>query len=227
MKEAWKKSWKYLLILPIIAVAVVGVILTLPDGETKALSVSASDIVLRVGEEKALNYSVNIKQAVCSFEVEDETKANIDESEKMIVGLSEGATELTVTAKYGNETSVVTVSVTVIENNTPNLDTPSEPENPNIPDETEPVKDSEKIKVIFNNNEVDELVLNLGESYNFRLESEERNFTFKNIGDIIVTEITTGYYKIIANTIGYHTLTIQTPSYQRTIEVIVNSQNIA
>ena len=156
MKEAWKKSWKYLLILPIIAVAVVGVILTLPDGETKALSVSASDIVLRVGEEKALNYSVNIKQAVCSFEVEDETKANIDESEKIIVGLSEGATELTVTAKYGNETSVVTVSVTV----TPNLDTPSEPENPNIPDETEPVEDSENIKVIFNNNEVDELVLN-------------------------------------------------------------------
>ena len=223
MKEAWKKSWKYLLILPIIAVAVVGVILTLPDGETKALSVSASDIVLRVGEEKALNYSVNIKQAVCSFEVEDETKANIDESEKIIVGLSEGETELTVTAKYGNETSVVTVSVTVIENNTPNLDTPNEPENPNIPDETEPVEDSEKIKVIFNNNEVDELVLNLGESYNFRLESEERNFTFKNIGDIIVTEITTGYYKIIANTIGYHNLTIQTPSYQRTIEVIVKA----
>ena len=155
--------------------------------------------------------------------MEDETKANIDESEKIIVGLSEGATELTVTAKYGNETSVVTVSVTVIENNTPNLDTPNEPENPNIPDETEPVEDSEKIKVIFNNNEVDELVLNLGESYNFRLESEERNFTFKNIGDIIVTEITTGYYKIIANTIGYHTLTIQTPSYQRTIEVIVKA----
>ena len=77
--------------------------------------------------------------------------------------------------------------------------------------------------MIFNNNEVDELVLNLGESYNFRLESEERNFTFKNIGDIIVTEITTGYYKIIANTIGYHTLTIQTPSYQRTIEVIVKA----
>ena len=150
MKEAWKKSWKYLLILPIIAVAVVGVILTLPDGETKALSVSASDIVLRVGEEKALNYSVNIKQAVCSFEVEDETKANIDESEKKIVGLSEGATELTVTAKYGNETSVVTVSVTVIENNTPNLDTPNEPENPNIPDETEPVEEPSLDVVIEN-----------------------------------------------------------------------------
>ncbi|HIT62160.1 MAG TPA: hypothetical protein IAC38_01760, partial [Candidatus Caccovivens faecavium] len=109
MKEAWKRSLKYLLILPVIIVSVVVVVLTLPSSKTDALRVSATDIVLNVGEAKSLSYDVNIKQAVCSFEVSDVTKANINESEKKIVGLSEGKTTLTVTAKYGNETSVVTV----------------------------------------------------------------------------------------------------------------------
>ena len=215
MKEAWKRSLKYLLILPIIIVAVVVVVLTLPSSKTDALRVSATDIVLKVGEAKSLSYNVNIKQAVCSFEVSDETKANINESEKKIVGLSEGKTTLTVTAKYGNETSVVTVGVTVLDTS----NTPTTPENPS--NEGEQIEESEEIKVIFDNNEVDELVLNRNESYSFKLECEERSFTFRVPSELIVVKLTTGLYKITTTTEGYYTMTIQTPSYQRTIEVIV------
>ena len=215
MKEAWKRSLKYLLILPIIIVAVVVVVLTLPSSKTDALKVSATDIVLNVGEAKSLSYDVNIKQAVCSFEVSDETKANINESEKKIVGLSEGKTTLTVTAKYGNETSVVTVGVTVLDTS----NTPTTPENPS--NEGEQIEESEEIKVIFDNNEVDELVLNRNESYSFKIECEERSFTFRVPSELIVVKLTTGLYKITTTTEGYYTMTIQTPSYQRTIEVIV------
>ena len=215
MKEAWKRSLKYLLILPVIIVAVVVVVLTLPSSKTDALRVSATDIVLNVGEAKSLSYDVNIKQAVCSFEVSDETKANINESEKKIVGLSEGKTTLTVTAKYGNETSVVTVGVTVLDTS----NTPTTPENPS--NEGEQIEESKEIKVIFDNNEVDELVLNKYESYSFKLECEERSFTFRVPSELNIVKLTTGLYKITTTTEGYYTITIQTPSYQRTIEVIV------
>ena len=215
MKEAWKRSLKYLLILPVIIVAVVVVVLTMPSSKTDALRVSATDIVLNVGEAKSLSYNVNIKQAVCSFEVSDETKANINEREKKIVGLSEGKTTLTVTAKYGNETSVVTVGVTVLDTS----NTPTTPENPS--NEGEQIEESEEIKVIFDNNEVDELVLNRNESYSFKLECEERSFTFRVPSELIVVKLTTGLYKITTTTVGYYTMTIQTPSHQRTIEVIV------
>ena len=215
MKEAWKRSLKYLLILPVIIVAVVVVVLTLPSSKTDALRVSATDIVLNVGEAKSLSYNVNIKQAVCSFEVSDETKANINESEKKIVGLSEGKTTLTVTAKYGNETSVVTVGVTVLDTS----NTPTTPENPS--NEGEQIEESEEIKVIFDNNEVDELVLNKYESYSFKLECEERSFTFRVPSELNIVKLTTGLYKITTTTEGYYTITIQTPSYERTIEVIV------
>ena len=215
MKEAWKRSLKYLLILPIIIVAVVVVVLTLPSSKTDALKVSATDIVLNVGEAKSLSYNVNIKQAVCSFEVSDETKANINESEKKIVGLSEGKTTLTVTAKYGNETSVVTVGVTVLDTS----NTPTTPENPS--NEDEQIEESEEIKVIFDNNEVDELVLNRDESYSFKLECEENSFTFRVPSELKIVKLTTGLYKITTTKEGYYTITIQTPSYQRTIEVIV------
>ena len=215
MKEAWKRSLKYLLILPVIIVAVVVVVLTLPSSKTDALRVSATDIVLNVGEAKSLSYDVNIKQAVCSFEVSDETKANINESEKKIVGLSEGKTTLTVTAKYGNETSVVTVGVTVLDTS----NTPTTPENPS--NEGEQIEESEEIKVIFDNNEVDELVLNRNESYSFKLECEERSFTFRVPSELNIVKLTTGLYKITTTTEGYYTITIQTPSYERTIEVIV------
>ena len=215
MKEAWKRSLKYLLILPVIIVAVVVVVLTLPSSKTDALRVSATDIVLNVGEAKSLSYNVNIKQAVCSFEVSDETKANINESEKKIVGLSEGKTTLTVTAKYGNETSVVTVGVTVLDVS----NTPTTPENPS--NEGEQIEEIEEIKVIFDNNEVDELVLNGDESYSFKLECEERGFTFRVPSELNIVKLTTGLYKITTTMEGYYTITIQTPSYERTIEVIV------
>ena len=222
MKEFLKKSWKYLLVLPIIVIAVVVVILTLPKGESIPLSVTAKDVVLEIGDSENISYDVNIKQAVVSFKVEDETKANVNSSEKKIVGLSEGKTNLIVTAKYGNETSVVTVSVTVLE--TPNTDAPdfpTMPENPTSPNNPEGGEQVENIKVLFCNDEVDELVLAIGESSSFRVECEENNITIQVPSEIEIRKITTGTYSINVATAGYYTITIQTPSYQRTLEVIV------
>ena len=217
MKEAWKKSWKYLLILPIVIVAVVVLIVTLPKEENNPLMVTAKDIVLAVGGSKEIDYDVNIKQAIVSFDVSDETKANVDESEKKIVGLSEGKTALTVTAKYGNETSVVTVDVTVLDKNS------IIPENPDSPDEIEEeIEESDDIKVLFDNVEVDELVLNIGENYNFTLNSDEPFYSFShNYDEVKIIKIATNTYNIVVSESGHYSIIIQTPSYKKTLVIIV------
>ncbi len=217
MKEAWKKSWKYLLILPIVIVAVVVLIVTLPKEENNPLMVTARDIVLTVGGSKEIDYDVNIKQAIVSFDVSDETRANVDESEKKIVGLSEGKTALTVTAKYGNETSVVTVDVTVLDKNS------IIPENPDSPDEIEEeIEESDDIKVLFDNVEVDELVLNIGENYNFTLNSDEPFYSFShNYDEVQITKIATNTYNIVVSESGHYSIIIRTPSYKKTLNIIV------
>ena len=217
MKEAWKKSWKYLLILPIVIIAVVVLIVTLPKEENNPLMVTARDIVLTVGGSKEIDYDVNIKQAIVSFDVSDETRANVDESEKKIVGLSEGKTALTVTAKYGNETSVVTVDVTVLDKNS------IIPENPDSPDEIEEeIEESDDIKVLFDNVEVDELVLNIGENYNFTLNSDEPFYSFShNYDEVQITKIATNTYNIVVSESGHYSIIIRTPSYKKTLVIIV------
>ena len=217
MKEAWKKSWKYLLILPIVIVAVVVLIVTLPKEENNPLMVTARDIVLTVGGSKEIDYDVNIKQAIVSFDVSDETRANVDESEKKIVGLSEGKTALTVTAKYGNETSVVTVDVTVLDKNS------IIPEDPDSPDEIEEeIEESDDIKVLFDNVEVDELVLNIGENYNFTLNSDEPFYSFShNYDEVQITKIATNTYNIVVSESGHYSIIIRTPSYKKTLNIIV------
>ena len=217
MKEAWKKSWKYLLILPIVIIAVVVLIVTLPKEENNPLMVTAKDIVLTVGGSKEIDYDVNIKQAIVSFDVSDETRANVDESEKKIVGLSEGKTALTVTAKYGNETSVVTVDVTVLDKNS------IIPENPDSPDEIEEeIEESDDIKVLFDNVEVDELVLNIGENYNFTLNSDEPFYSFShNYDEVKIIKIATNTYNIVVSESGHYSIIIRTPSYKKTLVIIV------
>lgn len=217
MKEAWKKSWKYLLILPIVIVAVVVLIVTLPKEKNNPLMVTAKDIVLTVGGSKEIDYDVNIKQAIVSFDVSDETRANVDESEKKIVGLSEGKTALTVTAKYGNETSVVTVDVTVLDKNS------IIPENPDSSDEIEEeIEESDDIKVLFDNVEVDELVLNIGENYNFTLNSDEPFYSFShNYDEVQITKIATNTYNIVVSESGHYSIIIRTPSYKKTLNIIV------
>ncbi len=217
MKEAWKKSWKYLLILPIVIVAVVVLIVTLPKEENNPLMVTAKDIVLTVGGSKEIDYDVNIKQAIVSFDVSDETRANVNESEKKIVGLSEGKTALTVTAKYGNETSVVTVDVTVLDKNS------IIPENPDTPDEIEEeIEESDDIKVLFDNVEVDELEINIGENYNFTLNSDEPFYSFShNYDEVKITKIATNTYNIVVSESGHYSIIIRTPSYKKTLNIIV------
>ncbi len=224
MKEIWKKSWKYLLILPIILVAVVVVVLTLPKDENTPLSVTAKDVVLEIGDSESIDYNVNIKQAVVSFDVEDETKANVNTSEKKIVGLSEGKTNLTVTAKYGNETSVVTVSVTVLEAN-------SEPANPTFPEGNNPSENvpdiptvtNDDIKVLVDNNEVDEITLSIGGSVTIKLESEDVNYKLKAGSEIEIVELPTNMFMLSATEQGQYTLTISTDNFFREIDVIVLS----
>lgn len=179
--------------------------------------VTAKDIVLTVGGSKEIDYDVNIKQAIVSFDVSDETRANVDESEKKIVGLSEGKTALTVTAKYGNETSVVTVDVTVLDKNS------IIPENPDSPDEIEEeIEESDDIKVLFDNVEVDELVLNIGENYNFTLNSDEPFYSFShNYDEVQITKITTNTYNIVVSESGHYSIIIRTPSYKKTLNIIV------
>ena len=212
-----KKSWKYLLLLPIIVVAVVVVFLTLPNGETRALTVTAENIVVEVGERASLEYEVNIQQALCYFDVVDDTKAVIDESSKTVVGLSAGNTILTVTAKYGNETSVTTVSVVV----TNSQETPTD--NPGDAEDDLPVDEVDgAIKVVQNGNYVSESIMTTNEQCDISVESEEISRKVSATDGLTVQKITTGIYRLLAERAGLYTLKITTPSYEQTFTVVVS-----
>ena len=217
MADFLKKSWKYLLLLPIIVVAVVVVFLTLPNGETRALTVTAENIVVEVGERASLEYEVNIQQALCYFDVVDDTKAVIDESSKTVVGLSAGNTILTVTAKYGNETSVTTVSVVV----TKSQETPTD--NPGDTEDDLPVDEVDgAIKVVQNGNYVSEIIMTANEPCDISVESEEISRKVSATDGLTVQKITTGIYRLTAEKAGLYTLKITTPSYEQTFTVVVS-----
>ena len=217
MANFLKKSWKYLLLLPIIVVAVVVVFLTLPNGETRALTVTAENIVVEVGERASLEYEVNIQQALCYFDVVDDTKAVIDESSKTVVGLSAGNTILTVTAKYGNETSVTTVSVVV----TNSQETPTD--NPGDAEDDLPVDEVDgAIKVVQNGNYVSEIIMTTNEPCDISVESEEISRKVSATDGLTVQKITTGIYRLLAERAGLYTLKITTPSYEQTFTVVVS-----
>ena len=217
MANFLKKSWKYLLLLPIIVVAVVVVFLTLPNGETRALTVTAENIVVEVGERASLEYEVNIQQALCYFDVVDDTKAVIDESSKTVVGLSAGNTILTVTAKYGNETSVTTVSVVV----TNSQETPTD--NPGDTEDDLPVDEVDgAIKVVQNGNYVSEIIMTENKPCDISVESEEISRKVSATDGLTVQKITTGIYRLAAEKAGLYTLKITTPSYEQTFTVVVS-----
>ena len=217
MANFLKKSWKYLLLLPIIVVAVVVLLLTLPSGETKALTVTAQNIVVEVGERASLEYEVNIQQALCYFDVVDDTKAVIDESSKTVVGLSAGNTILTVTAKYGNETSVTTVSVVVTNSQGTPTDNPVDIEDDLPVDEVDGA-----IKVVQNGNYVSEIIMTTNEPCDISVESEEISRKVSATDGLTVQKITTGIYRLLAERAGLYTLKITTPSYEQTFTVVVS-----
>ena len=217
MANFLKKSWKYLLLLPIIVVAVVVVFLTLPNGETRALTVTAENIVVVVGERASLEYEVNIQQALCYFDVVDDTKAVIDESSKTVVGLSAGNTILTVTAKYGNETSVTTVSVVVTNSQETPTDNPGDTED-DLPSE----EVDGAIKVVQNGNYVSEIIMTENEPCDISVESEEISRKVSATDGLTVQKITTGIYRLLAERAGLYTLKITTPSYEQTFTVVVS-----
>ena len=212
------KGWlKYLLLLPILIGAVLALVLTLPGGETDSLSVVAEDVVLKVGAEETLTYDVNIKRAVCSFKVEDERIVVFDENDKSLLGVSKGETKLIVTAKFGNETSVATVSVLVVEDEITDIDSPIE-----VPNEEADEEASENpIKVLINNAEVDEIVLGVGESIKITVDGGEYRVEEVTCDGAEVKKLTTGSYKLTALEVDSYVLVIDAGSYIREIPVIV------
>ena len=212
------KGWlKYLLLLPILIGAVLALVLTLPGGETDSLSVVAEDVVLKVGVEETLTYDVNIKRAVCSFKVEDERIVVFDEDDKSLLGVSKGETKLTVTAKFGNETSVATVSVLVVGDEITDIDSPIE-----VPNEGADEEVSENpIKVLIDNAEVDEIVLGVGESIKITVDGGEYRVEEVTCDGAEVKKLTTGSYKLTALEVDSYVLVIHAGSYNREIPVIV------
>ncbi len=216
-KEKVKGWLKYLLLLPILIGAVLALVLTLPGGETDSLSVVAEDVVLKVGAEETLEYDVNIKRAVCSFKVEDETIVVFDENDKSLLGVSKGETKLTVTAKFGNETSVATVSVLVVGDEITDIDSPIE-----VPNEEADEEASETpIKVLIDNAEVDEIVLKVGESIKITIDGGEYRVEEVTCDGAEVKKLTTGSYKLTATEVDEYVLVIHAGSYIREIPVIV------
>lgn len=152
MKTFLKKSWKYLIFIPIIALVIVGIFLAIPDENNKPLSIEANDLLLKVGEKKTVSYSVSIEQAVCDFDIDNEDVAIVSGGE--ILGVNEGETELTITAKYGNEISNKVVNVVVEksdlsdgnENQNPDENEPSNPEIPNVPENPDTPNDGDNVE---------------------------------------------------------------------------------
>lgn len=152
MKTFLKKSWKYLIFIPIIALVIVGIFLAIPDENNKPLSIEANDLLLKVGEKKTVSYSVSIEQAVCDFNIDNEAVAIVSGGE--ILGVNEGETELTITAKYGNEISNKVVNVVVEksdlsdgnENQNPDENEPSNPEIPNVPENPDTPNDGDNVE---------------------------------------------------------------------------------
>ena len=219
-KEKVKGWLKYLLLLPILIGAVLALVLTLPDGKTDSLSVVAEDVVLKVGAEETLEYDVNIRHAVCSFKVEDETIVVFDENDKSLLGVSKGETKLTVTAKFGNETSVATVSVLVVGDEITDIDSPLE-----VPDEDVDDVEENPIKVLIDDVEVDEIVLGVGESIKITVDGGEYRVEEVSCDGVLVEKIkfTTGSYELTATEANNYVLVIHAGSSIRRIPVVVKA----
>ena len=125
MKAFLKRTWRYFIFIPIIAVVVIGIFLNLPKTE-KTLALTASDLKVAVGEKVEVSYEVNIPEADCDFSIEDKNVALVDKGK--ILGVSEGQTLLTIKASFRNSLVVQQVVVEVYTNedkidiNNPNND---------------------------------------------------------------------------------------------------------
>ena len=125
MKAFLKRTWRYFIFIPIIAVVVIGIFLNLPKTE-KTLALTASDLKVAVGEKVEVSYEVNIPEADCDFSIEDKNVALVDRGK--VLGVSEGQTLLTIKASFRNSLVVQQVVVEVytnedkVDTNNPNND---------------------------------------------------------------------------------------------------------
>ena len=76
--------------------------------------------------------------------------------------------------------------------------------------------------MLIDNVEVDELVLNIGENYNFTLNSDEPFYSFShNYDEVQIAKIATNTYNIVVSESGHYSIIIRTPSYKKTLNIIV------
>ena len=200
MKEFLKKSWRYLIFIPILAVILVAVILNLPKEKT-TLELTVADITLKVGEKGKISYESNIKEADFSFSIEDKDIAVIDDKE-LVTGLAVGQTKLVVVAEYENQLATKNAVVTIV-------DEPEAQEKPML-----------TIKSGFN--EISELDLVVGEKVLISVEANY-DFEYNSSPEIVVEEVTgvAKHYLVSATMAGEYKIIFTCQELVKVLDVIV------
>ncbi len=127
---------KYVIIsvvLCLLAAIGVAVYFLIPKVPSEAeLVVNASDARVHVDAAEKIDYTVSIKDALVSFEIEDKSVAMVKASEEgvEIVGVAVGVTKLTLTASYKSKTYSTIVTVVVFEGEPPKEDGESPKDEP-------------------------------------------------------------------------------------------------
>ena len=205
--EQKRKIWGYIGILILIGLIIVGIVVFIPK-EDEVLAVEISDIEIKVGESKEIEYRVSQEKAVCSFKVRDAGTAMVIEDE--ISGVSAGETILTITARYGNEIVEKEVEVKVISQVSGSEDR-----------EDIEIKE-EKIEIYISGERQEEIKLSIGESERITIASEGMITKVEGEGFIVkpIVEIA-NTYKIEGNKEGRYVLKIETTVGEREIGGIV------
>ncbi len=204
MKEFIKKSWRYLIFIPIITIIVVGILLNLPKHQDD-LNLEIGDFTLKVGERVEVDYQINSVSALTTLKIEDNDVAVLDDN--YILGLSEGITKLIVTAEKENIFVSKSVNVNVL---------PIEQE------VDEPEEDTE-ISVKCFNEEISEINLNVGEPIVLEITANS-DFNIIVSKAIDVEEIFSikNNFKVTANNEGEYEMMIVCGDIMKSVKLIVN-----
>ena len=222
MKDFIKRTWKYFVFIPIILVIVVGIILNLPK-DTGRLELEITDIVLKVGESQVINYKTNIQDAECSFRLDDDSIAVIENQN--IIGKNSGETKLFATAVYENNVIYKTVNVSVLpKESSENENDDGQNEGENNQNEEEngqgEVNEDVKISIYFQLEEINEIEIPVG---SYKIVEIFSNYEFKIVApnDITVEELFSieNSYKITANTYGNYEIVFKVGDFQRVLKV--------
>lgn len=114
----------------VFVIAVVGVLtyLLFPKNQNNVFELSVNNINVVVGESEKIDYTVSVKDAVITMQIENLGIAKITSnlSEYFVTGISAGKTSLKLKGNYCGEKIEKTVSITVISNSAYNGDNGNE-----------------------------------------------------------------------------------------------------